>query len=466
MSVDDALDLPTGPRFVAAGDVSLFTDLYELTMLQAYWRQGMLGPAVFSLFVRRLPEKRNFLLAAGLDDALACLEAIRFEDDTLAFLAGRPEFESAFLDWLARFRFTGEVRALPEGTPFFADEPILEVVAPLPEAQLVETVVMNQIHLQTVAASKAVRVTLAAAGRTVVDFGMRRMHGVDAALKTARAFHIAGLDATSNVLAARVYHVPLAGTLAHSYIQAHDDELAAFRAFSALYPETILLVDTYDTLSGVRNVVRLARELGHAFRIRGVRLDSGDLGALAVQARRVLDDAGLQQVMIFASGGLDEHEIARLIERGAPIDAFGVGTSMGVSADAPSLDIAYKLVEYEGRGRMKLSTGKRLLPGAKQVFRVIEKGELVKDVLGLWTERGPGEPLLQVVMRDGKRVSEHGETTDLCRSRVAREVAALPARLRSLAPASPPFTVELSEALRRERAATERRIAGPAAVSP
>ena len=285
---------------------ALLTDLYQLTMLKAYWAEAMRGEAVFSLFVRRLPKSRNYLVACGLEEALRYLETVRFSDEALAFLRDRPEFSGQFIDWLAAFRFTGSVRAVPEGTPVFANEPILEVTAPIAEAQLVETFVMNQVHLQTMLASKASRVVHAAAGRPVVDFGLRRMHGADAGLKSARAFYVAGVSSTSNVLAGLVYDMPIAGTMAHSYIQAHDDELEAFRAFVRGYPETVLLVDTYDTLEGVRKITFLARELGDDFGVRAIRLDSGDMLALSVASRKILDEAGLERVGIFASGSLDE----------------------------------------------------------------------------------------------------------------------------------------------------------------
>jgi nicotinate phosphoribosyltransferase len=356
--------------WVSDANAALLTDLYQLTMLQSYWREGRTGTAVFSLFVRRLPERRNYLLACGLDQALHYLEWLRFGPDECDRLRSTGRFDAAFIDWLGELRFTGTVRAMPEGTPAFAEEPILEVEAPLPEAQLVETFIMNQVQLQTMLASRAVRVVHAAAGRTVIDFGLRRMHGTDAGMKGARAFHIAGVDATSNVLAGLAYGIPVSGTMAHSYVQSHDDELQAFRDFARTWPDTVLLVDTWDTLDGVRNVVRLAGELGADFHVRGIRLDSGDLAELARQSRRILDDAGLDRVAIFASSSLDEDAIASFVAAGAPIDGFGVGTRMGVSADAPSLDIVYKLAEYGGRGRLKLSTGKRLLPGPKQVFRV------------------------------------------------------------------------------------------------
>src|SRR5690606_9006139 len=350
--------MKVGGRWVTDENVALLTDLYELTMVQAYWRSGMAGTAVFSLFVRRLPPARNYLLACGLEDALGILEGFRFSEPALEYLSTFPQFSPDFISWLRDFRFTGGVYAVPEGTPVFAHEPLLEVVAPVAGAQIVGTLVMSQVPFQTVVASKASRVVTAARGRAVVDFGIRRMHGVDAGLKSARAFHVAGVSSTSNVLAGQVYGVPVSGTMAHSYIQAFDRELDAFRTFAELYPETILLVDTYDTLEGVRRVIELARELGPAFRVRGIRLDSGDLAELAFRSREMLDAAGLEHVEIFASGGLDEYEIDELVKQGAPITGFGVGTRMGLSADAPALDIAYKLTEYEGKGRVKLSPGK------------------------------------------------------------------------------------------------------------
>ena len=425
----------------------LLTDLYELAMLQAYFEEGMDDTAVFSLFVRRLPGRRNYLLACGLDDVLAFLETVRFDPPALAYLESLGRFSGRFLRYLERWRFTGDVHAVPEGTPVFASEPILEVAAPIGEAQLVETLVMNQVHLQTMLASKAARVIEAAAGRQVVDFGLRRMHGTDAGLKSARAFHLAGVEATSNVAAGQAYGIPVAGTMAHSYVQAHDDEYAAFRAFALLYPDTVLLVDTYDTLAGVEKVVALARELGDRFHVGALRLDSGDLGALAAGARRILDDAGLREVKLFASGGLNEDAIARLLADGAPIDGFGVGTDMGVSTDAPSLDIAYKLVEYGGRGRVKLSPGKPILPGRKQVFRVERNGVAEHDVIACHAEDVPGRPLLQPMMQNGARLPAARVTLDEARATARRERDRLPSRIRALEPAEPPYRVDVSAAL-------------------
>jgi nicotinate phosphoribosyltransferase len=430
---------------------SLLTDLYELTMLEAYFEEHMADTAVFSLFVRRLPEHRNYLLACGLDDVLDFLETFRFDDAALAYLDSLRRFSARFLRHLAQLRFTGDVYAVPEGTPIFAQEPIVEVAAPIAEAQVVEAVVMNHIHLQTVLASKAARIVEAAQGRQVVDFGMRRMHGVETSLRAARAFHVAGVAATSNVAAGQAYGLRVAGTLAHSYIQAHDDEYGAFRAFARLYPDTTLLVDTYDTLDGVRKVVDLAKELGPEFRVSAVRLDSGDLCELAFDARRILDAAGLQRVGIFASGGLNEDEIARLITAAAPIDGFGVGTDMGVSRDAPALDIAYKLVEYAGCGRVKLSPGKAILPGRKQIFRVEHDGLADHDFLGRHDEPPSGRPLMRQVMKGGARLADARVSLKDAYERARRELAWLPPHIRAIEAAQPPYRVEISPALEADR---------------
>jgi nicotinate phosphoribosyltransferase len=427
-------------------ELGLFTDLYELTMVQAYLAEGLTGTAVFTLFVRRLPEVRNFLLACGLESVLTYLEQVRFTDEDLAYLRSLKIFSDDLLKWLRGLRFTGDVYAVPEGTPVFANEPILEIVAPIAQGQLVETFVMNQIHVQTVLASKGARVAAAARGRKVVDFGARRTHGIDAALKGARAFYIAGIDATSNVLG-KLYGIPIAGTMAHSYVQAHADERDAFRAFARIFPGTILLVDTYDTLEGVRRVIELATRAPEEFKVSAVRLDSGDLGALARETRRMLDAAGLQQIGIFASSSLDEHAIAALLDAGAPIDGFGVGTGMGVSDDAPALDIAYKLAEYGGEGRTKLSRHKPILPGRKQVFRQEKDGKAVGDVIGRAGEQLEGRPLLRAVMRGGSQTSEAVEDLQSIRRRGAEELATLPAHVTSLERADPPYPVSISTAL-------------------
>jgi nicotinate phosphoribosyltransferase len=429
-------------------NLGLFTDLYELTMAQVYVEQEMMAPATFSLFVRRLPERRNYLLACGLEDVVRYLEGLRFDAEACAHIASVGDFGPRFLDWLKRFRFSGWVRAVPEGTVVFADEPILEVTAPIAEAQIIETFVMNQVHLQTVLASKAARVVTAAAGRPVVDFGPRRMHGTDAAIKAARAFFIAGVAASSNVFANRVYGVPAAGTMAHSFIQACDDEQAAFALFLRRYPGTVLLVDTFDTIRGVERVCALAAALGPNERPRAIRLDSGDLAALARAARERLDRAGLASVEIIASSSLDEDRIATLVAEGAPIDGFGVGTKMGVSEDAASLDIAYKLCAYAGRGRLKTSSGKPILPGPKQVFRREQAGRFSGDTIAREREELPGTPLLHPVMEDGRRLAAGGEPLHAARQRAAAQIARLPEAVRGLAPARTPYSVEVSAALR------------------
>lgn len=436
---------PSG--WVNDSNAALLTDLYELTMLQAYFEEGMEEESVFDLFVRRLPEHRNYLVACGLDDVLRYLETLSFPVEAIAALSRIGLFSDRFLERLARLRFRGDVFAVPEGTVVFSGEPLVEVVAPLPEAQLAETFLMNQLHFQTVAASKAARVVTAANGRTVVDFGVRRMHGTDAGMKAARAFYVAGVHSTSNVLAGLTYGIPVAGTMAHSYVQAHANEIEAFRAFVRLYPETVLLVDTYDTLAAVRKVVALAREMGERFRISALRLDSGDLDALSKAARRILDEAGLQGVSLFASSSLDEYTIAKLVAQGAPIAGFGVGTHMGVSDDAPYLDMAYKLVEYARIGRTKLSPEKPILPGRKQVFRTFTQGEAVSDVIAHHDEALDGRPLLVQVMRGGRRTAAGSETLSAARSRASRGIAELPARLRALDAVDPAYPVRVSAAL-------------------
>jgi nicotinate phosphoribosyltransferase len=427
--------------------VALLTDLYEFAMVDAYLDEGLQDEAVFSLFVRRLPPRRNFLLACGLEEVLRYLETLRFTAAQLDYLASLGRFSNRLLEFLERFRFSGDVCAVPEGTPVFAEEPILEVVAPLPEAQLIETYLLNQIPLQTLVASKAVRIAHAAGGRQVLEFGLRRTLGVDAGVKASRAAFIAGIQATSNVLAGQRYGVPVAGTMAHSFVQAHEDELEAFRAFASCFPKTTLLVDTYDTLRGVQHVLRLAWELGEAFQVTAVRLDSGDLLALSRAARQMLDEAGLQRVQIIASGNLDEDSMARLISQGAPIDAFGVGTALGVSADAPCLDIVYKLVAYAGKDRIKLSTAKLLLPGRKQVFRVEEQGVARKDVLARFGEELPGRPLLRPVMRGGQRLEGSAPPLPEVRDHARRELERLPLELRALEPMVPAYRVEASPML-------------------
>jgi nicotinate phosphoribosyltransferase len=446
------------PEEVHRVGLGLVTDLYELTMAASYLRRGMTRSATFSLFVRSLPADRGFLVAAGIDDALDRLADLRFDADELAWL-GEQGFDRGAVDALGRLRFTGDVWAVPEGRVVLPGEPLLEVTAPLPEAQLAETLLLNQVTYQTALATKAARCVLAADGRaSVVDFALRRTHGLEAGLAFARVSAMVGFTGTSNVDAARRLGVPAVGTMAHSYIEAFPTEREAFTAFAVDFPDrTTFLVDTYDTLDGVRTAVQVMDHLGLTDSL-AVRLDSGDLLGLARAARRLLDEAGRPEVRIVASGGLDEHDIARLLDGGAPIDLFGVGTRIGVSADAPTLDSAYKLVEYDGRPVMKLSTGKDTLPGAKQVHR----GELADgDVLARRDEPAPSGrvPLLAPVVRQGRRLAAP-DTLARCRERVAADLADLPAGARRLVrPEAIP--VHLSPALAELTARTRAQVTKP-----
>lgn len=426
---------------------ALFTDLYELTMAQAYDAEGINQPAVFELFFRTLPPDNNFLMAAGFNEVLTYLEQFRFQEDDLAWLAEQGQFSAEFLDRLAKFRFHGDVFAVSEGTIVFANEPLIQIVAPILEAQLVETLVLNQLHFQSLAATKAARIILAARGRTVVDFGSRRAHGAEAALHVARTSYLAGAAGTSNVLAGKAYGIPTFGTMAHSYIQAHHDEAEAFANFARLYPGTTLLVDTYDTLRGVKTVIDLSRRHGEAFRAGAIRLDSGDLAELAVEARRLLDDAGLASVRIFASSELDEFKIAEFVARDIPIDGFGVGTKLAVADGASSLDMAYKLVEYAGQPRTKLSSEKISYPGRKQIFRQVDEGKIQEDVIGRHDEDLDGEALLQPVMRGGQRLAAGMVRLEESRTYARNQVARLPEPLQALRAAEFPYPVQVSKML-------------------
>ena len=448
---------------ISARELTLAVDLYELTMLQAWWRAGFAPRAVFSLYFREMPPQRNFMLACGQHEILARLPELGFDADARERLAAVPALSKAFVASLADWKFTGDVHAVPEGTPVFAQEPLLEVEAPLPEAQLLETVLMNQVHAQSVLASRAVRMKLAAAGRPVVDFSMRRAHGIEAAVHGVRAFWIAGLDATSNVLGGLHHGVPLTGTMAHSYVQARDDESAAFAEFWRTQSEPTLLVDTWDTLAGVDTAIRLAREADSP--LGAIRLDSGDLLALSRAARARLDAAGLASVRIIASGGLDEHSIAALVAANAPIDGYGVGTALGVARDAPALELVYKLTEIDGAPRGKLSAGKQMLPGRKQVYRERNGGgTVVADHLVHREESAPGTRLLEPVLRGGRRLPPLECTLDEARAHCAREVAALPAGLRGLEAAQSPLPVHVSKRLRDMQAELRRR--HPGTVEP
>jgi len=390
----------------SANNGALLTDLYQLTMLQAYFDHGMNEDAVFEFFVRRLPVQRNFLVAAGLEQAIEYLQALRFTNDDIEALRQTGIFHEAFLSYLREFRFSGHVDAMQEGTLFFANEPIVRVTASLPEAQFVESRLVNILHFQTLIASKASRCVLAAPDKPLIDFGMRRAHGSEAAILAARAAYLAGFAGTATVIAKPRFDIPIVGTMAHSFIQAHDSESEAFEHFIASHRGAItLLIDTYDTETGARRVVDLAARLSDK-RIQSVRLDSGDLAVLSQRVRDILDAGGCEDVQIFASGNIDEYVLQSLITSNAPIDGFGIGTSLDVSSDCPALDCVYKLQEYAGRPRRKRSSGKATWPGRKQVFRLYDaSGQLSHDTLTVMGDEQSGEPLLLPVMRDGRLIS-------------------------------------------------------------
>lgn len=417
----------------------LLLDLYELTMAAGYFERKAQARATFDLFVRRLPENRSFLVAAGLENALKFLEKFSFTNQDIDFLKQKGIFKDDFLHYLAALRFAGDVYALPEGTIFFPNEPVLRVTAPILEAQLVESYLLNVINLATTICSKAARVIMAAKGKGVYDFSLRRAQGPDAALAAARSSYIAGCAGTSNVLAGALYNIPLAGTMAHSFIMSFRDELESFRNYAWTFPDsTTLLVDTYDYKKGIQNAIQAAGELeaeGH--KLRAIRLDSGNLAAISKLARSLLDAHGLRYVKILASGNLDEYKIERLLRARAMIDSFGVGTNMGVSSDAPYLDVIYKLSQIddlEGNGYpvMKLSQSKVTYPGRKQVFRIADRRRAyLKDIIGLEGEKVAGKPLLEKVMENGKIVKSFPTVKNL-RSFTRDNLKALPARYKKL----------------------------------
>ena len=391
--------------FVSDKNMSLLTDLYELTMAQSYFDAGMNEIAVFDFFVRRV-DKRSYLLNAGLEQVLYYLENIEFTDNDIEWLRQSGRFSSEFLDYLKTFRFSGDLYAADEGEILFENEPFIRVEAPLIEAQIVETFIINTMQISILTATKALRCFSAAGGTSLVDFGLRRAHGTDAGMKAARSAYIGGFIGTSNLLASKIYGIPAFGTMAHSFILAHDSEEEAFGHFAKSYPENaILLVDTFDTLRGVENAVRTIKKMGLET-FKGIRLDSGDIEVLAKESRKILDAAGFHEAMIFVSGGLNEYKIEALLQSGAPVDGWGVGTELVVSADLPYLDCAYKLVEYGGRPKMKLSPGKITLPSRKQVYRKYKNGVLESDILALCDEEQKGVPLLKRYMGDGRTVIE------------------------------------------------------------
>ncbi|MBH0206409.1 MAG: nicotinate phosphoribosyltransferase [Nitrospira sp.] len=427
---------------------ALLTDLYELTMAQAYLEQEMDECGVFELFVRKLPPHRNFLIAAGLEQVLEFLSHLRFAPEELAWLDQTGLLTPSLLRYLETLRFSGDVDAMAEGSIVFPHEPILRIVAPLPLAQLVESRIMNLLHFQTMVASKAARSMLVAEGKPLIDFGLRRAHGAEAGLLAARASYLSGFAGTATVLAGMAYGIPLYGTMAHSFVQAHKDETQAFRHFAQSQPDNVvLLIDTYDTETAARKVVSLAPALkAKGIAVKGVRLDSGDLADHARKVRSILDQGGLPHAQILASGNLDEYHVHDLIESRAPIDSFAVGTAMTTSSDAPSLDCAYKLQEYAGRPCRKRSEGKATWPGRKQVYRYYAgDGRFDHDVITTLDDRQDGEPLLHPVMKDGRRLAPSPSLGDL-RRHTAAQLARLPESLRTLG-AAPIHSVQISSAL-------------------
>lgn len=407
---------------------ALHTDFYEITMGAVYFDRGMHGQATFSLFAHDLPVDRGYMVAAGLELVLDYLEDFHFTPREIDYLASLNRFKPEFLQFLSQVRFQGEVWALPEGTVCFAEEPILEITAPIIEAQLVETFVINLINLHSTLASKAARCVLSAQGRNLVDFSLRRTHGRDGGLAAARSSALVGFSGTSNVAASLKLGTPPVGTMAHSFVEAFGDEIAAFRAFAQVFPDhTVILVDTYDCDSGLRRAVEVAQELkaqGH--KMVGIRVDSGDMVALSLQARQLLDQAGLEQALVVVSGSLDEYAIERLLAQGAKVDLFAVGTKMGSSADAPYLDLAYKLVNYDGRPTLKLSAGKMSWVNPKQLWRQLDKdGRISHDLLGLRDDEQPGAPLLVPAMKDGRRLAPNPNWRE-ARQRFQEDVARLP----------------------------------------
>lgn len=439
--------------------ISLLVDLYELTMSQCYFIYKKKTCATFDLFVRSLPRNRAYLVSCGLEDILSYVKNLRFSKQDLDYLRKLSLFSAEFLKYLADFRFTGDIWAMPEGEIFFANEPVIRVTASIIEAQIIESFLLNTINLQTMIASKASRVVSSARGRRVYDFALRRTHGQDAGIKVARSSYIAGFSGTSNCLAGKFYNIPIAGTMAHSFVMSFKHEIDAFLAYSETFPrKAILLVDTYNTRIGVENAVTIGLYLKEkGWRLEGIRLDSGDIVSLSKLARRMLDIRGLESVKIFASGNLDEFKIKYLLERGARVDSFGVGTNMGVSIDAPSLDVIYKISEVTNEDdrflpTMKLSKGKVTYPGRKQVFRIQDpKGMFIKDILGLEKEKIRGKPLLKKVVANG-RIIYKSPSLDKIRISVNNNLSGFPQKLKEIIPRYK-YPVIISQHLRKLRSA-------------
>ncbi len=454
-AIEEMLNLGCQPANVESVGLSssptpaTLTDLYQLAMLKSYHDQGMNQTAVFEFYIRNLPDQRNFLMAAGLEQVLEYLESLQFTQQERDWMKHSGIFPADFVDSLKDFRFTGDVDALPEGTIFFSNEPVVRITAPLPQAQLAESRIINILQMQILTASKAARMVLTAPGKTLLDFGLRRAHGSEAGLFVARASYLAGFNGSATVSAKPLYGVPVFGTMAHSYIQAHSEESDAFKNFAHSWPDnTIFLLDTYDTLQAAHKVVALARDLKkEGISIHGVRLDSGDLAQLAKEVRSILDKGGLKNTRIFASGNLDEYALEQLIAQQAPIDGFGIGTRLAVSEDAPTLECVYKMQEYDGRPQRKRSEGKSTWPGKKQVFRTLDaKGKMQEDHLAIEDEPLSGEPLMKPYMCQGKRLNPPVPLEQL-HKHAARQLDQLPKSLSSLKPA-PAYPVHISQKIR------------------
>ncbi|MFA5090685.1 MAG: nicotinate phosphoribosyltransferase [Candidatus Omnitrophota bacterium] len=435
--------------------LALLADFYEFTMAEAYFNYRREALATFDLFVRDMPLNRAYLVFCGLKDILSYIRSVRFSNDDLGYLKRQGIFSADFLRYLKGLRFHGDIWAMPEGEVFFPGEPVIRVSASLIEAQIIESFLLSTVNLQTMIASKALRVVLAASGRRVYDFSLRRTHGAEAGVKVARAAYIAGFAGTANVLAGKIYGIPVSGTMAHSYVMSFKKELDSFLAYTSIFPRrSVLLVDTYDTIKGVANAIKIGRylkEKGHP--LLGIRLDSGDLVVLSRKARKMLDEGGLSDVKIFASGNLDEFKIEYLLDRGAKIDSFGVGTNMGVSVDAPYLDVVYKLSEVtdeEGNflPAMKLSRGKITYPGRKQVYRIFDnKGMFSRDIIGLENEKIKGRPLLRRVIKEGRLVCKI-PALERTRGYAKREIALLALRYKNIH-TKDKYPVEISPGLKR-----------------
>jgi nicotinate phosphoribosyltransferase len=414
---------------------ALLTDLYQLTMAQSYFQSRRLAPATFSLFIRSYPPNRSYFVSAGLQGVLEFLEQFKIDSGGIDYLYSQGMFTDDFLDFLQGLKFTGDVWGIPEGRLFFKDEPVVEVTAPIVEAQIVETFIINQINFQSLIATKAARCVHAAGGRSLVDFSLRRTHGIDAGMKVARSSYLAGFAGTSNVRAGQRYRIPIMGTMAHSFVTSFELEIDAFRAFVTSFPNhSTLLIDTYDTVAAARKAIEIAKEMAaRGQQLQGVRIDSGDLAKLAVEIRKIFDEAGLKNVKIIGSGGLDEYDLADFTDANIPYDSYGVGTKMGVSADTPWSDIAYKLVEYDNRPVLKLSPAKVSLPGKKQVARISDKqGKLEKDIIALRGENiGDAEPLLKKVMTEGKIIVPLPSLEEI-RSVFLSEFAGLPEPIKAI----------------------------------